>query len=188
MNAWALVEISNTASWAMDGFQIGTDRGNARHWKGWIGPVFAYSSVRTADERRAIKLWYDLRYELFTLDGTALEFPDPTITGIHWSRHNRMPTAWDEVTIRHVYEDESASVSDTTDTPPARWEIAFTGLSAAEAEIFDAFNESARRKRTFSFRDKYGETHTGVRIESYTRSHDEHKGWMSEARFTLVKY
>lgn len=187
MNAWALVQMANTASWAMDGLQLGTDRANARYWKGWIGPVFAYSEARSAAERRAIKLWYDLRYQLWLEDGTTLEFPSPDITGILWSRFREVPRDYSSVTVSHVYEDEGRSFNETG-TPPRRFEVEFTGLARAEADVFDAFWEAARMVRTFTLTTPADEAVTGVRIESYERDHDSNRGWINSVKFVLAKY
>lgn len=186
MSAWALVQLANTDTWTLDGLQIGQALNDP--WSGWVGDIFIYSAVKTAAERRSIKLYYDLKFHLWLTDGTTLYFPDPATTGIDWERFNRIPFDWNAVTVSNEYDDTGRSFNVLTDTPASLWEIRYSGLTRDEADVFDAFNDAARRDRTFSFLDKDGTTHTGVRIESYSRDHEGHKSWSSSVAFTLVKY
>ena len=191
INTFGVVQFSHTNGYAYTssaGLQIGKDRNfAARTWKGDIAEMMFFSTVLTANERRSVKLYHDLKYERWKSDSTTLEFPDPTITGIDYARYNVLPRDYSSVTVSHIYEDEGRSFNETG-TPPARWELEFTGLSKAEAQIFDAFYDAARLVNTFSFLDKDSTTNTGVRIEAYERSHSEHRSWDNSVKFTLAKY
>lgn len=189
MNEWAMVQISNSAGWTMDGFQVGDDRAyGTRLWKGSIGDIFAFSRVLTSAERRSVKIYYDLKFKLWLTDGTALYFPDQAATGIRYFHYDAEPLGWEDVTVSNEYEDGGRSFNTVTDTPPRFWTIEYTGLTAAEVEVFDAFSDAVRRSRTFSFVDKEGTTWTNVRIQSYSRSHEGHKSWVKSVKFRLVKY
>lgn len=115
-------------------------------------------------------------------------FPGPTVNGIKWARFEKKPLDWSGVAVSHTYEDDGVSLSHTTSTPPVRWEVAYTGLTQAEADAFDTFNDTVKRSGTFDFTDKWGTTHSGVRIVSYERTHEGHRSWNFSVRFTLAKY
>lgn len=183
-----LIRLSDTAGMTFDGIQIGNQRAFARKWHGYVGDIVLYSSVQSTANARRLALYYDLKFGLWRINSTTLYFPDPTTTGIDWARFDDEPKPWDGVTVSHEYDDGGRSFNTITDTPARFWEIGFTGLSPEEAEIFDAFNDAARRDRTFSLIDKYGDTQTGLRIASYSRGHEGHKSWSKSATFRLVKY
>lgn len=184
---WAMVQITNKdGGWTTDGFQIGEAFNDP--WKGYVGDIFAYTEIKTAAERRSIKCYYDLKFRLWLTDGSTLYFPDPEATGIYWRKFDENPLDWSSVTESHEYQDKGRSFNTFADTPQRVWEIDYTGLTPEEAEVFDAFNDAARRDRTFSLIDKWGVTWTDVRIQSYSRGHDEHKSWSKNVSFTLVKY
>lgn len=184
-----LVELSYASDMNWDGIQVGQHKTDtARRWLGRWADLHVYSSQLSTNERRRIRLYYDLKYLLWRTNSTTLEFPDPTLTGIYWNHFKARPLEWDEVTDTFEYEDAGRDFNERTDTPPQRWDITFTGLSYGQMEIFDTFNKVARRSRTFSLVDKWGVTQTGVRIESYSSSHRDHKSWANEVTFSLVKY
>lgn len=192
INTFGAIQYSQTGGQNFNsnsGLQIGKDRNfAARTWKGDIADMMFFSTVLSADERRRVKLYLDLKFNRWLSDSTALEFPSPDITGIPWARHRKIPRDWSKVTIVHTYEDDGRSFSDTSDTPPQSWEVGYTGLTQAEAQVFDAFWEAVRLKRSFSFTDKDGTLHTGVRVAAYDRNHEAHMSWNSTVNFTLVKY
>ena len=190
MNAWALIEIQIAAGLPFAGFQIGRDRDQtARRWKGRFAGGAAFSRILTSVERRRALLYYNLRFGRY-FDGASalqLEFPVPELTGLDYARFYELPPDWSEITVEHRYQDAGKSFNETSEDPPRRWEVGFQGLSFNEARLFDEFHERARLVETFSFTDKYGETHT-VQIEEYKRSHPAHRSWTIEASFRLVKY
>lgn len=188
-----LVEISWTAGKAMDGFQLGQDRADTgRRWNGWIVEPVAFGAILSTSERRRVNLYYDLKYKLWLSAGVAqyeMFFPSPEIVPeIKYLHYNKPVLDWSAVTIKHTYEDEGASFSDTTDTPPQTWEIEYTGLTAEEREIFDEFSEQVRKKHTFKFIEKDGTVQTGVRIENYESFHEGNKSWSNAVKVSLVKY
>jgi hypothetical protein len=181
MERYALLRLSVPAGQTM-AFTFGP-------WEGKLVEAVAYSQVLSGDAERAARLFFNCKYDFFRRnENMPLEFPDPSITGIEYARFYEVPTDWDSVTISHVYDDESATFNDTTDTPPKRWELGFTGLTREEAQIFDAFYSAARKKNAFTFKDKENVVWDNVRIESYERDHDGHKSWSNTVNFTLVKY
>lgn len=187
-----LIEASRSAAFTLDGIQLGQQAAfTGRRWYGGVAEMKLYSSVLSAAVVRQIRLYYDLKFHLFALNGSTLYFPDPTTistTGLRWSRFDDEPRRWEDVTISHEYDDGGHSFNTSTNDPPRTWEIGFSGLTKAQGDIFDAFNDAARRDRTFSLIDKYGVTNTGLRIQSYNRTHDAHKSWTKEVLFKLVKY
>lgn len=196
VNTFGVLQYSMTAGVTFNssaGLMVGKDRTLAapnddRRWRGDIADLMLFTTVLTSAERRRVKLYFDLKYRRWLTDSTVLEFPSPDITGIDWERFRAVPRDWSKVTIAHVYEDESRSFSDTSDSPPQFWEVGYTGLTRQEADVFDAFWEAVRLKRSFTFTDKNGTAHTGVRVASYDRNHDGHRSWSSSASFSLVKY
>lgn len=184
-----LMEIAKSAGFGYSGLRVGQDRNNVlRKWIGSVAEIITYTSVLSANDVYKLRLYFDLKFGLWRTSGTALFFPHPDVTGIQWERFYAEPLDWEDVTVSHEYDDRGRSFNDISDTPPQFWEIGFTGLTTEEADIFDAFNNQVRRSRTFSLVDKWGETHTGLRIMSYKRSHEKHKSWIHECRFKLVKY
>jgi hypothetical protein len=187
-----IVQISYSTGWGFDAsnyLQVGKDRGNAnRTWQGPIYELMVFNKVLSTQERLGLDLYFNLKFNLYAELGIGLTFPSPSVTGIDWARYRKVPRNWGTVTIAHTYEDESKTFSDTSDTPPQFWEVGFTGLSPEQAEIFDEFWEAARLKNPFTFIDKYGVSHSDVRIASFERDHDANKSWSSTATFQLVKY
>lgn len=189
MNQWALLEIQVPTGLSMVGFQIGRQLGGgAAKYKGWYAESSAFSRVLSADERRAAILYYNLKFGAYFGTPITLEFPDSKLTKIDYARYVDVPPDWDEITVSHKYQDGGKSFNETADAPPRRWEIGFTGLTYDQMRIFDEFDARVRRSQTFDFTDKYGEKHSGVRVEKYDRSHDAHKSWIYEVNFKLVQY
>lgn len=189
-----LLDVSYASGWLLDGLQIGRDRADAaRKWTGRVGETIGYGRVLSANESAAVNLYYDLKYGLWRANGTILTFPNPSITGILYRRFYADTPDYKKTTVSHEYEDGGKSFSETSAFAPRQWEVEFNCAEAthadskAKTDIFDAFYNQARYSRTFNFTDKYGETHTGVRIEDYNRSHSAHKSWSQNCRFRLVK-
>lgn len=183
-----LLRYGDTAGIAFDGIQLGNHKALTAYWRGDVADVLLYGAVQSAANARRIALFYDLKYRLWLTNSTTLYFPDPTTTGIYWRKFDETPLDWDDVTESHEYQDKGRSFNTFADTPPRVWSIDYSGLTPEEAEVFDAFNDAARRDRTFSLIDKWGVTWTGVRIRNYSRGHDDHKSWSKNVSFTLVKY
>lgn len=192
-----VVRTGNSVDLGFDGLQVGQQKdfdgvlhagATARRWRGrWMG-LFVFSSLLSANEARAMNLYYDLVYQQWRYAGTTLEFPEPNITGIRYHHYEEVPVDWDGVTDDYEYEDGGKDFNVRTSSPTQRWEIEFTPLTYAQLQIFKEFNRVARRDRTFSFTDKYGVTWSNVRIESYKQNHDAHKSWRNTANFTLAQY
>jgi hypothetical protein len=66
--------------------------------------------------------------------------------------------------------------------------VEFTGLDPDEAEIFDVFHDLVKMVGTFDFTDPASVTYSDVRVESYERTHNEHRSWINTVRFTLTQY
>lgn len=183
------------AALAMDGIQVGQDRGHLdRLFAGRWTDLMGFSTQRTAAEDRAIALYHDLKFNLWRTNGTLLNFPDPDMTGIHYRRFYEAPERWDDTVVMHKYEDGGVSTNEISDTAIQEWEVEFDCVAARHAdareqyEIFDEFWNAVRTSRVFNFTDKYGETHTGVRIKNYSRAHRGHQSWKNEVAFQLIKY
>lgn len=132
--------------------------------------------------------------QAFTWIVGVLLFPLPTSLGLPgYKRFYAAPKPWGEVTDSHQYADGGMSFNRRTDTPLREWELEIDcngsshSASKALTDLYDAFSDNAGVDRTFSFTDKYGTTHTGVRIKSYERNHAEHKSWIQSVSFVLWK-
>lgn len=183
------MQIRNASGIFFDLLQFGQDREDtARVIAAKFCDAQFYSSLLSEQEIAALKLYGDLKFGLYSLNGTNLQFPSPSVTGWGWNYFNAEPTNFANITNSHIYDDESASFNETTDTPVRRWEVRFTGLTYEQLEVFRAFWEEVHLKNTFDFTDKFGATHSGVRIESYSDSHEEHKSWNNFVSIRLVKF
>ena len=190
MNEWGVVRISRSP-----GFDFGnlSDRltlgdqydGTGDNWLGDIAEVMLFSSPLTSTERKQVKFYNQLKWGLLGM--STVNFPDPTITGIPYARYYEVPTDYSEVTYVNEYEDGGRSFNQSG-TPPKRWEVQFTGLDQDEADIFDVFHDLVKMVGTFDFTDPDNVTHTGVRVESYSRTHQEHRSWINTVAFTLTQY
>lgn len=93
------------------------------------------------------------------------------------------------VTNKHVYEDEGVSFNTTNDVAPRRWIYEFTGLSEAEAAVFDDHFKQCRFDKDFGFTDRRGYIYDfGIYYENYQRGHERNKRWIQTRSITLVKY
>ena len=190
-----LIDVSLSVGWALDGVQTGQDRDDdARRWIGRVAEILIYDRVLTATEVKAVNLYFDLKFGLWRLNNTTLNFPSPDLTNLLYSRFWASVPDYKEVTTSHEYDDGGRGFIETSDHAPRMWELeincrdASHALSKAKTDIFDQFFEQARYARTFNFLDKYGATHTNVRIESYSRDHSAHQSWMQDVKFRLVKF
>lgn len=188
------VTTSGTAL-ALDGIQVGRDREHTdRLFKGKWTDLMLFSTQRTEDEAKAISLYQDLKFNLWRTNGTSINFPTPGMTGIAYRRFYTVPERWDDTVASHEYEDGGMSFNEISDIAIKEWEVEFDcvaqthALAKTQYEIFDEFWNAVRTSRSFNFTDKYGTTHTGVRVKKYSRDHRAHKSWQNEAAFTLVKY
>jgi hypothetical protein len=97
-------------------------------------------------------------------------FPNDIITGIPRTRFYAEPRDWSAVTDDWEYEDGGKDFNEVSSNAPRRWEYHFTLISdtstdPATVDIFENFNDAARRANPFYFTDKYGATHYPVYIE-----------------------
>lgn len=191
MSDFELVHLSNTSGWSLDGIILGQDRSDpTRRWIGNAAELLMFPAVQDALTKRRIELYFDLKFGLWQLNDTVIDFPSQEITGILYNRFYEFPKSWAEATDSHEYEDLGRSFNLAADDVPVRWEIGFTGLTPGEANVFEEFYDQVKHHNTFNFLDKYGVTHTGVRVEmgEFQRTHDAHKSWIVNCGFRLVKY
>lgn len=195
-DAFHRIRISTSgAAVVLDGLNVGQDRQNIdRLFKGKWADIMLFSSQRTEDEAKAIALYQDLKFNLWRTNSTTINFPTPGMTGINYRRWYAAPERWEDTVNMHEYEDGGMSFNEISDTAIKEWEVEFDcvaqthALAKTQYEIFDEFWNAVRTSRSFNFTDKYGTTHTGVRVKKYARDHRAHKSWQNEASFTLVKY
>lgn len=190
MNSWGLMELQFPSGFLSEGIQYGRDRDlSDRRWKGWLVDAMGFSTIRTAVQRARILMYYRLKYALTAM---PLVFPHPGILPVHdtgyYSHFREQEQDFDAITVHHEYDDGGRSFNETSDTAPRRWDLEINGVSYAQARIYDEFSYQARKAQTFSFTDKFGETHSGVRVESYSRKHNKNQNWLNDVKFTLVKY
>lgn len=188
--------VYNDGSEFTDGLQLGQDRDNAaKQAAGQIADILFLSAALTTQQRAALKLYADLKFELWRVAGTTLMFPSPDITGIPYSSFDAAPQQWDDATDVRQYADLGESYNRATDTPPREWVLSFDcngtfhADSKLKTDVFDAFWNAVGIDRPFSFTDKYGVTHTNVRIAKggYSRAHDGHTSWIQKVSFRLRK-
>lgn len=183
------------AAIAMDGLQVGQDREHGdRLFAGKWADLVLFSTQRTDDEAKAIALYQDLKFNLWRTNSTTLHFPTPGMTGIAYRHFREVPYDWSAITETFEYDDRGRDFNEVSDAPPREWVVEFDcvshthALAKSQYEIFDEFWNAVRISRTFSFTDKYGTTHTNVRVKDYSRSHAGHKSWQNSVAFQLVKY
>jgi hypothetical protein len=190
MNSWGLMELRFPSAIECEGIQYGRDRVNGlRRWKGWLIDGMGFTSLRTEAQRAQILAYYKLKYPSLDI---PLVFPTPSILPVHgssyYSHFRETEVDYDSITIYHEYDDGGRSFNETSDTATRRWDLEIEGVSYAQARIYDEFRAQARKANTFSFTDKFGAVHTGVRIEDYSRTHSKNRSWLNDVKFTLVKY
>ena len=117
-----------------------------------------------------------------------MAFPNSTATGFKYKFYDELPRNFGAVTDTWEYEDAGKDFNTRTSTPPREWVIEYGPLTKTQCDQFDTFWEANGIHTTFDFVDKYAVTWTGVRIKSYTRSHEAHKSWRKFVRFELIKY
>jgi hypothetical protein len=190
MEEFGAVRISDTPGFVFDNISdrltIGKQPDNTGDlWLGDIAEIMLFSAPLTSTERKQVKFYNQLKWGLLGM--STVNFPDPSITGIDYARYYEVPADYSEVTYTNDYEDGGRSFNQSG-TPPKRWEVEFSGLDQDEAEIFDVFHDLVKMVGTFDFTDPDNVTHTGVRVESYDRTHSEHRSWINSVRFTLTQY
>lgn len=193
MTNYELLEISSGGGLALTGLQIGRDRATAgREWKGEWADILCYTTVKANYDLARIRMYYDLKFGLWSLNNTTLVFPNAWIMNIHgtnyYSEYKYLGRDWEAVTLEHTYTDGGKSFNEVNTIAPQRWKLTMTGISAAQADVYDAFKDQARLANTFNFTDKTGKVHTGVQIEDYNRDHRGHLSNHATCTFTLIKY
>jgi hypothetical protein len=116
------------------------------------------------------------------------DFPPAGASGILYKHYDLLPNDWAALTDSFEFEDGGKTFNVRAAATPKRWQVDFGALTTAQANVFDAFWDTYGIAKAFTFLDKLGVTQTGVRIESYSRSHPEHRTWRTECHFVLVKY
>lgn len=112
-------------------------------------------------------------------------FPTSEITGIPKTRfHDKRD--YEAITDTWTYEDGSTDANEVTDNAPYNWEYFFTGLTPAQAQVYEDFFNTVRLSQKFYFTDKFGVTYSNVKVKSYTRNWDAHKSWVMTVEFNLV--
>jgi hypothetical protein len=100
-----------------------------------------------------------------------------------------MPQPWGDIEDSYEFEDGGRTFNRRADSPVKEWRLDIRGgLEIAQTRLYDEFWNAVGTSRPFSFTDKYGETHTNVRIKEYSRSHEAHKSWSRRVSFRLIKY
>lgn len=120
-------------------------------------------------------------------------FPTDQITGLARTRFDAEPPDHEAVTDDWTYADGSKDFNEVSDNPPRRWVYEYTLVSRTPTDpltvqIFDDFNNAARRVNEFYFTDKYGVTHFPVLIEKYSRTHEKNRPDVKFVTFNLVGY
>lgn len=192
-----LIEITDATGITLDGISVGRRKADAAtKWSGVFIDSVAYSSVLTGDDLLRVYQYYNYRYSQ-RRRGLPFYFPDSVMTGIPRRRFYAQPKDWEKITDDFEFEDGGMAFNEIALDAPQRWEYQYqihhqgVGTVSKDPEqlpIFDEFWNQARRKNPFYFRDKYGVTHSNVRVESYERTHDAHKPWDMNVNFTLVKF
>lgn len=200
--AFALMDVRLAAGVALDGIQVGQQRdwdgvahgaASARRHKGYFIEQVIYDRVLTAAEILRVHLYFNLKFSQWRV-GVPFYFPSDDFLHINRRRFYAEPPMWSKITDSYEFEDGSRTFNEIADTAPRRWEYNYivqnntAATDPPEVYLFDEFYDEARLINPFNFTDKYGTTHTDVRIESYDRDHDAHKPWRQTVKFKLIKY
>jgi hypothetical protein len=184
----ALIEVSNSGGFGLDGLQVGRQRDLAgRIWKGYIFEVLFYDSVLTSTEVERIRLYFNIKFSAWQL-GLPFYFPSDDLMQFKRSRFYAEPLRYQDITDSYEYEDRGRTFNEVADTPPRRWQYNYLARTPEQTVIFDEFWNQARIANPFIFRDKYGTEWTDVRILQYNRSHVKHMSWKNDIEFDLIKY
>lgn len=118
---------------------------------------------------------------------TVAAFPDNTLLGIPYTRYYCSEPEWDGIVYMQTFEDKSGSFNSVTTTPSQIWELTWDGLTAYEASALDAHYDLALGQlHDFSFTDREGTTHTGVRYASDGFKRDHTKQWIQSRKIKLI--
>lgn len=104
--------------------------------------------------------------------------------------YNPVAPDWEKVTGDHTYQDGGKSFNSTNSVAPIEFEFVFTGLTKAEAAVFDQHYDSARGELfdfPFLTRDNEFFAH-GTRYKTFRRRHDKNRRWIQERQITLIRY
>ena len=194
----ALIDIRLAAGVALDGIQIGQQRdydgvahggATARRLTGYFVEDILYSAVQSDTNIRRVKLYFDLKFHLWRTFSTTLEFPEPNLTGILYEHYDELPRPWGDIADKYEFEDGGVTFNRRADSPIREWRLDMIGgLTKAQTLLFDEFWNAVGNDRSFSFTDKDGTVHTGVRVKEYSRSHEAHRSWSRRVSFRLIKY
>lgn len=111
------------------------------------------------------------------------------VLGLLPEKFEEMLPDFEKVTNKHVYEDEGTDFNTTSDTAPRRWLYEFTGLTEAEAAVFDEHFKICRLHRDFGFTDRRGYVYdSGIFYLEYQRSHERNRRMVQSRSITLIKY
>lgn len=190
----SLVEIQFSGGTAMDGIQVGKQKGFARLWKGYFIEAMLFNRVLSAAERKRVMLYFNLKYGLFRSTALKLYFPSDDFMIFKRRRFYAEPPMYDKITDSFEFEDGGKTFNERADTPPRRWEYTYELVNQngstrpAEVTIFDEFFDRVRYSRPFYFVDKFGVEHSNVFVEKYERNHSKNMPWRQSVSFSLIKY
>jgi hypothetical protein len=185
---FALLEVSATGGFALDGIQVGKQTNVAgRIWKGFFVEQLLFNRVLTLAERKRVMLYFNIKFAMFKL-GLPFYFPSDDLLDFKRSRFYTEPPRYQDITDNYEFEDRGRTFNEVADTPPRKWEYDYLRRTPAQTVIFDAFWDAARIVHPFIFLDKYGTEWTDVRIESYSRQHEKHMSWKNDVEFKLVRF
>lgn len=118
--------------------------------------------------------------------------------GPFYVKYLKVRKDYGEITLISKYEDQGRDFNTSADDAPQRWELTYDGLSDEDANILDQFYDAHQLNVTFTFiepRDHpwtgvEGDTHTGVRFESFEKDHGNINGvkYIQKRKVVLVKY
>lgn len=200
--AFALLDVRLAAGVSLDGIQIGQQRdydgvahggATARRLKGYFIEAIVYNRVLSAAEILRVQFYFNLKFSQWQV-GLPFYFPSDDFLHLNRRRFYAEPAMYSKITDSYEYEDGGRTFNEVGDTAPRRWEYEYVVKNSSgatdppEVYLFDEFNAQARLINPFNFTDKYGTTHTNVRIESYDRDHDAHKPWRQSVKFKLIKF
>lgn len=197
-NNFELIEASESSGgFSLGALQVGQDRADTgKRFVGKWAELVCYTTTLTGNDLARLRLYFDLKFSLWTLNGTTLVFPNASILNVHgtekyseyFGEYRAGIPDFEAITLSHEYTDGGKTFNEVNTSAPERWQVSILGVEAEQADVYDAFNRQARRANTFDFTDKYGVLHTDVQVERYARRHNAHKSWRVDCRFELVKY
>lgn len=117
---------------------------------------------------------------------TIVKFPELP-ANVRYTRTFVPEPEYDQVVFSQTFEDKQISINTVTNTAPQIFELVLEGLAQHEAKVYDDHYDLAfGQLNDFSFTDREGNTHTGVRYAPDGFKRDHSKQWNQSRKIRLI--